>query len=142
LNIQKSSNVTKLGLPMDINSITNEEDYENILREIEQLWDSPIDSPEGVRLELLVTVIEAYDVDHYPIPAIDDPIGVLEYLLESKGLSQTDLVPYIGSKECVSEIFTHKRQLSTEMIQRLIVGLNIPTDLLIEKSSKRDSTNY
>ena len=121
---------------MEIKPIRNEDDYKNTLKEIEFLWESPIDTPEGDRLDVLVTLVEAYETEHYPIPVIDDPVGVLEYVLESKGLSRSDLIPYVGHKERVSDIFKHKRQLSIEMIRRLHEGLNIPADLLIGKSSK------
>lgn len=121
---------------MEINPIRSEDDYKNTLKEIELLWESPIGTPEGDRLDVLVTLVEAYETEHYPIPVIDDPVGVLEYYLESKGLSRSDLIPYIGQKERVSDIFRHKRQLSIEMIRRLHEGLNIPADLLIGKSKK------
>lgn len=121
---------------MEINPIRNEDDYKNTLKEIELLWESPIGTPEGDRLDVLVTLVEAYETEHYPIPVIDDPVGVLEYYLDSKGLSRSDLLPYIGHKERISDIFKHKRQLSIEMIRRLHEGLNIPADLLIGKSKK------
>jgi HTH-type transcriptional regulator / antitoxin HigA len=126
---------------MEIKPIRNEEDYQNTLKEIESLWESPINSPEGDRMEVLVTLVEAYETEHFPIPVIDDPVGVLEYYLESKGLSRSDLIPYIGYKERVSDIFKHKRQLSIEMIRRLHEGLNIPADLLIGKSQKSYRTD-
>ena len=66
---------------MEIKPIRNEDDYKNTLKEIELLWESPIDTPDGDRLDVLVTLVEAYETEHYPIPAIDDPVGVLEYYL-------------------------------------------------------------
>lgn len=77
---------------MEIKPIHNEDDYENALKDIEILWDSPIGSPEGDRMEVLVTLVEAYEAEHYPVPAIDDPVGVLEYFMESRGLSRSDLM--------------------------------------------------
>ncbi len=121
---------------MEIKPIRNEDDYKNTLKEVELLWESPIYTPDGDRLDVLVTLVEAYETERYPIPVIDDPVGVLEYYLESKGLSHSDLIPYVGHKERVSDIFRHKRQLSIEMIRRLHEGLNIPADLLIGKSRK------
>jgi HTH-type transcriptional regulator / antitoxin HigA len=126
---------------MEIKPIRSEADYKNTLKEIESLWDSPINTSEGDRLDVLVTLVEAYETEHYPIPVIDDPVGVLEYYLESKGLSRSDLIPYVGHKERVSDIFKHKRQLSIEMIRRLHEGLNIPADLLIGKSRKGHNTD-
>jgi HTH-type transcriptional regulator/antitoxin HigA len=120
---------------MEIKPIRNEEDYDATLKEIESLWESQVGTPDGDRLEVLVTLVEAYETEHYPVPVIDDPVGVLEYYMESKGLSRSDLIPYIGHKGRVSNIFNHKRSLSIEMIRRLHEGLNIPADLLIGKSS-------
>lgn len=74
---------------MEIKPVRNEEDYKNALKEIELLWDSPVGSPEGDRMEVLVTLVEAYEAEHYPVPVIDDPVGVLEYYLESKRLSRS-----------------------------------------------------
>lgn len=119
---------------MESNPISSEEDYKEALKEIESLWDSPIDSPEGDRLEVLITSVETYENQHFPIPKIDDPVEILEYILESKGLSRSDLIQYIGSEGLVSDIFTHKRQLSLGMIRRIHEGLDIPLDLIIGKS--------
>ena len=104
---------------MEIKPIRNEDDYKNTLKEIELLWESPVGTPDGDRLDVLVTLVEAYETEYYPIPVMEDPVGVLEYYLESKGLSRSDLIPYVGHKERVSDIFKHKRQLSIEMIRRL-----------------------
>ena len=124
---------------MEIKPVRNEEDYNTTLKEIESLWESPVGTPEGDRLDVLVALVEAYEAEHYPIPVIDDPVGVLEYYMESKGLSRSDLIPYIGYKERVSDIFNHKRSLSIEMIRRLHEGLNISADLLIGKSAHYNS---
>lgn len=117
---------------MEINPILSEEDYKNTLKEIDTL----MNTSESDRLNVLVTLVEAYDAEHYPVPEIDDPVGVIEFYMDNKGLSRSDLIPYIGSKECVSDILNHKRQLSLAMIRRLHEGLNIPAELLIGKSKK------
>lgn len=119
---------------MEIKPIRNETDYEAALKEIETLWESQPGTPEGDRMEVLVTLVEAYEAKHYPIPTPDDPVAVLEYYIESRGLSRADLVAYLGSKERVSEILNRKRGLSLEMIRRLHSGLGIPSDLLMGKS--------
>jgi len=80
---------------------------------------------------VLVTLVEAYEVKHFPIPEPDDPVQVLEYYIESRGLSRSDLIVYLGSKERVSEVLNRKRRLSLQMIQRLHAGLGIPADLLV-----------
>ncbi len=88
-------------------------------------------------MDVLVTLVEAYEAKHFPIPEPDDPVGVLEYYLESRGLSRSDLLPYLGSKERVSEVLNRKRGLSLEMIRRLHANLGIPADLLVGKHNLR-----
>ena len=97
---------------MDIKPIRSEADYEAALKEIETLVNSQPGTPEGDRMDVLVTLVQAYEASHYPIPEPDDPVGVLEYYMESRGLSRSDLLPYLGSKERVSEILNRKRGLS------------------------------
>ncbi len=118
---------------MDIKPIRSEADYEAALKEIEALVNSQPGTPEGDRMDVLVTLVQAYEASHYPIPEPDDPVGVLEYYMESRGLSRTDLLPYLGSKERISEILNRKRGLSLQMIRRLHSGLGIPADLLVGK---------
>lgn len=117
---------------MDIKPIHTEADYEAALEEVDQLLDSRPDTPEGDRMEILVTLIADWEEKHYPIPEPDDPLEVLEYFMESRGLSRADLIPYLGSKARVSEILNRKRGLSLEMIRRLHAGLGIPADLLLK----------
>jgi HTH-type transcriptional regulator / antitoxin HigA len=120
---------------MEIKPIHSEADYEAALKEIELLVNSQPGTPEADRLEVLVTLVEAFEAKNFPIPEPDDPVGVLEYYMDSRGLSRTDLLPYLGSKERVSEILNCKRGLSLEMVRRLHAGLGIPADLLIGKKS-------
>jgi HTH-type transcriptional regulator / antitoxin HigA len=125
---------------MDIKPIRNDIDHAEAINEIERLLDSQPGSPEFDRMDVLVTLVEAYEAKHFPIPAPDDPAVVLEYYMESRGLSRADLVAYLGSKERVSEVLNHKRSLSLEMIRRLHEGLGIPTDLLLRKRTPVVST--
>jgi HTH-type transcriptional regulator/antitoxin HigA len=118
---------------MDIKPIRTETDYRATLAEIEKLLEAQPGTPKGDRLEVLVTLVEAYEAKHDPIPEPDDPVAVLEYYMESRGLSRSDLVPYLGSKERVSEVLNRKRGLSLEMIRRLHAGLGIPADLIMGK---------
>jgi HTH-type transcriptional regulator/antitoxin HigA len=128
---------------MEIKPIRNEADYQAMLHEIENLFEAQPGTPDGDRLDVLVTLVEAYEAKHFPIPEPDDPVAVLEYYMESRGLSRKDLIPFLGSKERVSEFLNRKRGLSLEMIRRLHYGLGIPSDLLVgsdvqNNSSKRD----
>lgn len=116
---------------MDIRPIKTEADYQAALEEIERLFDAAPDTPEGDRLEVLTTLVEAYEDRHYSIP-LPDPIEAILYHMESRGLSRRDLEPYIGSRGCVSEILNRKRPLSLEMIRRLHAGLGIPAEVLIQ----------
>jgi HTH-type transcriptional regulator/antitoxin HigA len=118
-------------VPMDIRPIHTEADYEATLREIEQLFAALPNTPEGDRLDVLTTLVEAYEAQHYAIP-IPDPIEAVEYFMASRNLSRRDLEPYIGSRARVSEILNRRRPLTLEMIRKLHQGLNIPADILIQ----------
>ena len=116
---------------MDIRPIKTEADYQAALAEIERLFDAPPGTPEGDRLEVLATLVEAYENKHYNLP-LPDPIEAIRYYMESRGLSRRDLEPYIGSRGRVSEILNRKRPFSIEMIRRLHAGLGIPAEVLIQ----------
>jgi HTH-type transcriptional regulator/antitoxin HigA len=88
-------------------------------------------------MDVLVTLVEVYEAKHFPIPEPDDPVQVLEYYMESRGLSRTDLIVYLGSKERVSEVLNRKRGLSLEMIRRLHKGLGIPADLMMGRIASK-----
>jgi HTH-type transcriptional regulator/antitoxin HigA len=115
---------------MDIKPIKTEADYEAALEEIERLFNAEPGSPDGDRLEILSTLVEAYDDEHYDIPA-PDPVEAIYYYMESRGLTRADLEPYIGSRARVSEILNRKRPLTLAMIQRLN-QLGIPAEILIK----------
>ena len=118
---------------MEIKPIRSEDNYQAALKEIENLLETQPGTPEGDRMEVLVTLVEAYEAKHFPIPEPDDPVEVLEYYMESRGLNRSDLIVYLGSKERVSEVLNRKRGLSLEMIRRLHNGLGIPADLIMGK---------
>jgi HTH-type transcriptional regulator/antitoxin HigA len=115
---------------MNIKPIKKETDYEAALKEIESLFDAEPGTPEGDRLEILTTLVEAYEDEHYDIPA-PDPVEAILYYMESRGLTRADLEPYIGSRARVSEILNRKRPLTLAMIQRLN-QLGIPAEALIQ----------
>lgn len=116
---------------MDIKPIKTETDYQSALKEIEKLFDAAPDTPEGDRLDVLVTLVEAYEEKHYSIPK-PDPIEAILYHMESRGLTRRDLQPYIGSRARVSEVLNRKRPLTMEMIRNLHKGLGIPAEVLIQ----------
>ena len=125
---------------MEIKPIRTEADYQAALIEIDRLIESQPGTPEGDRMDVLVTLVEAYEARHFPIPEPDDPVGVLEYYMESRGLSRGDLIPYLGSKERVSEVLNRKRGFSLAMIRRLHEGLGIPADLLVGRQGRNYPT--
>jgi HTH-type transcriptional regulator/antitoxin HigA len=116
---------------MEIKPIKTEADYQAALKEIEQLFDAQPSTPKGDRLEVLTTLVEAYEDSHYAVPA-PDPVEAIIYHMESRGLSRKDIEPYIGTRARVAEILNRKRPLSLSMIQRLNSGLGIPAEALIQ----------
>ncbi len=115
---------------MNIKPIKTTADYEAVLKEIERLFEAEPGTPQGDRLEVLTTLVEAYEDKHFAIPA-PDPIEAIQYFMESRDLSRRDLEPYLGSRARVSEILNRKRPLSLEMIRELNKGLGIPAEVLI-----------
>jgi HTH-type transcriptional regulator / antitoxin HigA len=116
---------------MNIRPIKTEADYEAALALVEQVFAAQPGTPAGDQLEVLTTLVEAYEAQHYPIPT-PHPIEVLQYWMESRGLSRRDLEPYVGSRARVSEVLNRRRPLTLEMIRRLHAGLGIPADVLIQ----------
>lgn len=123
---------------MEIRPIKSDADYRASLEEAERLWDAEPGTPDGDRVELLSTLIEAYEAQHHPIPA-PDPIAAIAFMMEQKGLSRRDLEPAIGSRGRVSEILTRKRPLTLPMVRALSALLNIPTDVLVQPYATRSA---
>ncbi len=121
---------------MDIRPIKTDTDYEAALAAVEQVFAAQPGTPAGDQLEVLTTLIEAYEARHYPIPT-PHPIEALQYWMESRGLSRRDLEPYVGSRARVSEVLNRRRPLTLEMIRRLHAGLGIPADVLIQPYTLR-----
>jgi HTH-type transcriptional regulator/antitoxin HigA len=116
---------------MIIKPIKTEADYEAALKEVESLFDAKPCTNEADRLEVLTTLIEAYEGKHYTIP-LPDPIEAIIYHMESRGLTRRDLEPFIGSRARVSEILNRKRPLTMEMIRNLHDKLGISAEVLIQ----------
>lgn len=115
---------------MNINPIKTKTDYRAVLKEIETLMMAKANTPEGERLDVLVTLVEAYERKHYPIDA-PDPIEAIKFEMERRGLTVKDLVPMIGGTNRIYEILNRKRPLSLKMIWRLHKNLGIPAESLI-----------
>lgn len=118
---------------MDIRPIKTEQDYDAALAEVETLWGAPLDAPEGDKLDVLITLIEAYEAKHHPI-APPDPIEAILFRMEQAGLDRKDLEPYIGRSGRVSEVLNRKRPLTLKMIRKLWKGLHIPLESLIQNT--------
>lgn len=116
---------------MNIRPIKTEADYQAVLEEIERLFNASPDTPDGDRLQVLTTLVEVNEEQKYHIP-LSDPIEAILYYLESRGLSRTDLTPYLGDDDVVDEILNRRRGLSIEMIRRLHSGLGIAAETLIQ----------
>jgi HTH-type transcriptional regulator/antitoxin HigA len=123
---------------MDIRPIRTKADYRAALKEVERLWEADPGTPAGDRVDVLVTLIEAYEAKHHPIPA-PDPIAAIEFMMEQKGLTRRDLEPAIGSRGRVSEVLTRKRPLTLPMVRALSALLDIPTDVLVQPYETRSA---
>ncbi len=115
---------------MDIRPIKTEQDYNTAMSRIEELWGAKKDSNEGDELDLLVTIVESYELKHYPI-APPDPIDAIKFRMEQMGMTSADMIKYLGSQSRVSEILTRKRSLTLGMIKSLYKGLKIPAEILL-----------
>jgi HTH-type transcriptional regulator/antitoxin HigA len=123
---------------MEIRPIKTEQDYDAALAEVETLWRAEPDTPEGDKLDVLITLIEAYEARHHPI-APPDPVEAILFRMEQAGLQRKDLERYIGHSGRVSEVLNHKRPLTLGMIRKLWKGLQIPLESLIQSG---DDTNH
>ena len=115
---------------MEIRPIQSESDYEAALSNIEKLMDAEPDTPEGNQLDVLVTLVEAYEQRHFPIEA-PDPIEAIKFRMEQKGYRQSDLGELLGSQPRASEVLRKRRRLTLDMIHRLNSAWGIPAEVLI-----------
>jgi len=115
---------------MEIRPIKTEQDYNSATKRIEELWGAKKDTPKGDELDLLVTLVESYEMKHYPI-APPDPIDAIKFRMEQMGMTKEDMVKYLGSQSRVSEILNRKRKLTLKMVKSLYKGLKIPAEILL-----------
>src|SRR6266581_3231354 len=121
---------------MEIRPIKTKADYRAALKEIEALMAAERDTPEGERLDVLVTLVEAYERKHYPLD-LPDPVEAIKFVMEQRGLSVKDLEPMIGRSNRVYEVLSRKRPLTLKMIWRLHKGLGIPAESLIKQPDQQ-----
>lgn len=114
---------------MEIRPIRSDDDHSAALVEIDRLWGASPDTQEGARLEVLLTLVDAYEEAHHPIPP-SDPVSAILFMMEQRGLTPGDLEPMIGRGR-VEDILNRRRPLTLTMIRRLSAALHIPTDILV-----------
>ena len=117
----------------EVKPIRTKRDYEAAMKEVEKLWGAKSGTRAGDRLDVLATLIDAYEAAHYPMDP-PDPIEAIKFRMEQHGLSRRDLEPLIGTRTRVAEVLNRKRNLSIEMIRRLHERLGISAEVLIRPS--------
>jgi HTH-type transcriptional regulator / antitoxin HigA len=120
----------------EVRPIRTKRDYEAALKEVERLWGAKIGTRDGDRLDVLATLIDAYEADHYRMDP-PDPIEAIKFRMEQQGLTRRDLEEIIGTRTRIAEVMNRKRGLSIAMIRRLHERLGISADVLIRPSRKR-----
>jgi len=118
---------------MDVRPIHTDQDHRAALAEIEACWGAPEGTEAGDRLDLLVALVEAYEVRRWPIAVNDDfdPVDTLRYAIEELGHTQAELAELLGSRSRASEILARRRALTVEMIHRITQAWKIPAELLV-----------
>lgn len=121
---------------MDIKPIKTKKDHAQALKRIEALMTAKANTPQGDELDILVTLVEAYEAKHYAIEA-PDPIVAIQHRMEALGMQRKDLEPMLGSKSRVSEVLNRKRKLTMEMVRNLHEGMQLPAEALIQDYAVR-----
>ena len=115
---------------MKLKVLKNEKEYQQALKKVEALWEAPKGSVQADELELWATLVNAYEIKHYPIPD-PDPIDAVKFRMEQMGLKPTDLAKYLGGRGRVSEVLNRKRPLSVNMMRSLYQNLHVPAESLL-----------
>jgi HTH-type transcriptional regulator/antitoxin HigA len=118
---------------MDIKPIRTKADYRAALKAVESLMGAKARSPEGDRLDVLVTLIEGYERQHFPMD-LPDAVEAIKFRMEQQGLTPKDLEPLIGRSNRVYEVLNRRRGLTLPMIQKLHAGLGIPAESLLRQT--------
>ena len=122
-------------MPADVRPIRTEADYEAALGDVAALWGSATGTSEGDRLDVLATLIDAYEARHYPMDP-PDPIEAIKFRMEQQGMTRKDLEEVIGTRTRIAEVLNRKRSLSITMIRRLHDRFGISAEILIRPSRK------
>ncbi len=124
---------------MNIKPIKTDADYRATLKKVETLMTAKPNTSEGDKLDVLATLIEAYEREHFPLD-LPDPVEAIRFEMEQKGLTIKDLEPMIGKSNRVYEILNRKRSLTLKMIQKLHQELGIPAESLIKQPTQTHPT--
>lgn len=118
---------------MDVRPIRTDEDHSAALAEIEACWGAPEGTEAGDKLDLLVTLVEAYEARRWPIAADEsfDPVDVLHYAIDELGHTQAELAELFGSRSRASEVLARRRALTVEMIYKINEAWKVPAELLV-----------
>lgn len=120
----------------EVKPIRTNKDHERAMKEVESLWGAKSGTPKGDRLDVLATLIDAWEAAHYPMDP-PDPIEAIKFRMEQLGLTRKDLEGIIGTRARIAEVLSGKRELSIAMIRRLNEQLGIPADVLIKPTRKK-----
>jgi HTH-type transcriptional regulator / antitoxin HigA len=115
---------------MDLRPIRNDEDLRSALAEVERLWGAPEGSPEGDKLDILATLIDAYERDHFPVSP-STPLEMLRYAVGDMGHTQSELAEIVGSRSLASQILSGTRRISLDAAQKISASWQIPIQLLV-----------
>jgi HTH-type transcriptional regulator / antitoxin HigA len=115
---------------MNIRPIKTEQDYNDALERVSVLMNAEPGSADDEELDVLATLVSAYEDEHFPIEA-PDPVEAIRFRMEQKGIERKDLEPYLGSRSKVSEVLSGKRNLTMKQVKRLHKGLQIPYENLM-----------
>lgn len=115
---------------MEIRPIRNDKDHERALREIERLWGAEAGTPDGDKIDVLATLVEAYEDMRWPVEEVD-PIDAIKAHMNANGLTQKELGIVLRSSPRASEVLNRKRALTVEMIHRLFSEWRLPAEILI-----------
>jgi HTH-type transcriptional regulator/antitoxin HigA len=122
----------------DLRPIRTDADHAAALAEVERLWGAKSGTADGDRLDVLATLIDVYETEHYPMDP-PDPVDAIKFRMEQQGLSRKDLEPLIGTRTRVAEVLNRRRSLSIAMIRRLHDRLGISADVLIRPSGRDEA---
>lgn len=119
----------------ELKPIRTDADYEAAMAQVEQLWGARSGTPDGDRLDVLATLIDAYEAVHHPMDP-PDPIDAIKFRMEQQGMTRKDLESIIGGRGRIAEVLNRRRNLSIDMIRRLHDLLGISAEVLIRPTRK------